>query len=47
MIEHHLSPEHERVARQASERIRAAIAGSAPAPTEPPPEDAAEDEDVS
>ena len=33
MTDHHLSPEHERVARQATERIRAAIAAGLPQPT--------------
>jgi hypothetical protein len=47
MIEHQLSPEHERVARQASARIRAAIAANAPTQPAPPPEGAFEDEDVS
>jgi hypothetical protein len=46
MIEHHLSPEHELVARLASERIRAAIAAGALPPTTAPPESGFEDEDV-
>jgi hypothetical protein len=46
MTEHDLSPEHERVARQALESIRAAIAAGELATTEPP-EGAFEDEDVS
>jgi hypothetical protein len=47
MTEHTLSPEHELVARQASERIRAAIAAATPVPADPPSEHAFEDEDVS
>ena len=35
MTDHHLSPEHERVARQATERIRAAIAAGLRQPTGP------------
>ena len=47
MIEHDLTPEHERVASEASERIRAVIAGRVASLAVPPPEGAFEDEEVS
>ena len=47
MIDHHLSPEHERIARQATDPIRAAIAAGVRPLVVPPPEGACEDEDVS
>jgi hypothetical protein len=47
MTEHELSPDHERVAREATERIRAGVVKPAPADTARPPEGAFEDETTS